>query len=546
MLRQAHIAVFFACVFKWPLCGCLITQNSTYDAPPIDTESQECAQHSPEKARSWAAPLWDSTLDIRIAREPTSLLPLVDPSRACRSVVLHQVFETLLRQGDTPGRLTPALAVAVEVSEDRLAYVFQLDPEAYWSDGRPVTAGDVVHTLNRLIDPAEVLWPRLSELGVAEVSAMDAHTVLVQLASPNNELLRMLAEVPILAAHQFELIDLARSKTARSPIGSGPYAIVSWVSGQRITLRRNPRWRGTPAFFETVVFHVVPDDRVAVELFDSGKLDIITGLVRRPRQESMAAYFRSYDAPEVAVFLYNQGRPATADPAVRRALSRLVDRAALSCRLLDGLARIEEIPWLSITRTAPRGFDPEAAAKSLQGSGWRLSTNQGIRRRAGVPLRLRLLVSDERAGFERAWAMLVQDAAEAGIDLDIERQGTGAMVERLSRHDFDFAMVVLDEERLANPHRFLGPGSQVDQLVADSLDLEAQTLFAQLAAFPDEANQQALGARLTEHFLSREPLTFLYGRQEGALVHPKLAPPVFDRGRLDIATVRPHGGGRGR
>jgi peptide/nickel transport system substrate-binding protein len=545
MLRQAHIAVFFACLFLLPLCGCWITQNTAQDSPGIRAESEDCAQPS-QKGRSWVAPPLDSTLDIRIVQEPTSLLPQVDPSRACRSVVLHQVIETLLRREDTPGGLSPALAVAVEVSEDRLTYVFRLDPDAYWSDGRPVTAGDVVHTLSRLIDPAEVLWPRLSELGVVEVRALDAHTVLLHLVSPSSELLRMLAEVPILAAHQFDLIDLARSKTARGPIGSGPYLVVSWVSGQRITLRRNPRWRGTPASFETVVFHIVPDDRVAVELFDSGKLDIVTGMVRRPRQDSMAAHFRSYDVPEVAVLLYNRGRPATADPSVRLALSRLVDRPTLSCRILDGLARIEEIPWLSITRTAPHRFDPEAAAKSLEGAGWRLSTTQGIRRRAGVPLRLRLLVSDERAGFERAWAMLVQDAAKAGIDLDIERQARGAMVERLSRHDFDFAVVVLDEERLANPHRFLGSGSQVEPLVADTFDLEAQSIFAQLAASSDEANRLALGARLAEYFQSREPLTFLYGRQEGALVHPALAPPVFDHGRLDIAMVRPHGSRRER
>ncbi|MCU0661143.1 MAG: ABC transporter substrate-binding protein [Myxococcota bacterium] len=542
MIRQAHITPLFLGLVMTPLAACSAPGAPGQDSPISAADDSACEQAPlSTTSPSVAAPPLDGTLDIRIAQEPNSLLPQVDPSRTCRAVVLHQVLGTLLRQEDSPGHFAPELATAFEASEDRLTYVFHLDGSAAWSDGRPLGADDVVHTLRRLIDPTEVLQPRLSELGVVEVIAIDEHTVSVRLVSPNDKLLRTLSQVPILPRHVFEMTEVSSLPEARRPLGSGPYMVDSWIPGQRITLRRNPKWGGAPVHFETVVYHIVPDDRVAISLFESGVLDVVTGMQRRPRHLATTGVFTTYERRETAALVYNAGRPATADPAVRRALSRIVDRSTICCRILDGLASFLETGWpglLPINKKARR-FNPAAATESLEKSGWTRTAQGGFRQRAGVELNLGLLVSEEPGGFERAAALVSEDAARVGIGLSLERLGRRILLERVFRRSFDVAVIAINDDDLSNPTQFLRAGGKGEQLSIDALDLEAQTLFTQFAETPEWANRRALASRLSRRMLDLEPVTFLYSRREGALLHPDLVDPVFERERLDIALLRP-------
>lgn len=483
----------------------------------------------------------DDVLDVRLAMEPTSLVPLVDTSRACADVVLHQVLETLIHRSADPGRFVSELASDFEISEDRLTYFFHLDPAAAWSDERPVLAGDVVHTLRRLLDPAEVLLPRLAELGVSHVEASDERTVVVHLLAPSEVLLLTLSQIPILPRHVFERTEVSSAPQARRPLGSGPYTVERWVSGQRIVLRRNPRWRGAAPAFETVVYHVVPDDQIAISLFNAGNLDVVGGLQRRPSHSSRGR-FRQYVLPEFVALVYNAGRAATRDPAVRRAIGRLVDRVTLRCEVLDCLAVPLGASFPRLTTPLDllnRSFDPKAAAAGLDAAGWLHSLDDTVRRRAGVRLSLNLLVEHEQSGFGRASALLAEDAAAVGVVLRVERLGKRALQSRLVQRDFDIAAVAIGDELLASPRRFLSHEGPAPWVFGDARDFEVETLVTELGNAKDDLQRRAIREQLSKRLAELEPLSFVYWRQEGMLANRGLAELSIERGRFDASAARP-------
>jgi peptide/nickel transport system substrate-binding protein len=179
----------------------------------------------------------------------------------------------------------PGLATEWETSEDGLTWTFTLEEGVTFSDGEPLTADDVVHTLERIRDGGYEASTWGSYLtSVEEITAPDDTTVELRLSKPNAVL--PLLPIPILPEHVWSEIDEEEVKTyANEPsdgepvVGSGPFRLVEGTAGGSLyRFEANPDyWKGAPHIDE-VVFRVFKSEDTAVQALIKGEIDFVENI----------------------------------------------------------------------------------------------------------------------------------------------------------------------------------------------------------------------------------------------------------------------------
>ena len=151
----------------------------------------------------------------------------------------NNVFDTLMmRSADEPFTLYPLLAESIETDDARSYAEFTLDARAKFSDGEPVTADDVIFTINLLRDKG---LPRYAVTAdkIAKVEKVGERGVRFEFKQPDRELPLILGLLPILPEHAIDA-DTFDKSTLTPMIGSGPYRLVEVKPGDSVTFRRNP------------------------------------------------------------------------------------------------------------------------------------------------------------------------------------------------------------------------------------------------------------------------------------------------------------------
>jgi ABC-type oligopeptide transport system substrate-binding subunit/DNA-binding SARP family transcriptional activator len=268
--------------------------------------------------------------------------------------VISHLFSALVEL--TPERdVVPDLARSWEVRRGGREYVFQLQQDARWSDGVPVTAGDFEYAWKRCLDP-ELDAPRASELygitgarayhqerGRREdvgVRASDTFTLVVELEAPNSLFLDDVAgfrAVPrhVLCQHGDHWTEPANIVTC------GPFQLESWKPGQSLILARNPAYHGQfTGNVERVEYDLSrfggPDRfEKALQIYELDGLDVIqvggTTLhgLDRARQRHAGEYI-TVPAYGLQLAGFDLGRPPFDDARVRQAFTMAVDRERLA------------------------------------------------------------------------------------------------------------------------------------------------------------------------------------------------------------------------
>lgn len=257
---------------------------------------------------------------------------------------MGMTFTTLMAGSlDEPDSLYPALAREVEVSGDARTYRFFLRPEATFHDGSPITAADVVFSVETLRRDGH---PNIAmELGlVAEIAAEDPHTVRAVLAATASKsvALTLAAGVPIFSAAWWQGRDF-KGALSTPPLGSGAYKVRDFSFGRSISFDRVADWWGAdlPAFrgaynFDVVRYDYYRDRVASFEAFKKGDLTFREEFTSR-------IWARDYEFPALNEgkvkrdevpdgtpaggqgWYFNMRRPKFADPRVREALAMVFD-----------------------------------------------------------------------------------------------------------------------------------------------------------------------------------------------------------------------------
>ena len=166
-----------------------------------------------------------------------------------RSGQLSSIFFESLLEGtaDEPDASYGLVAESMEYPEDRSAVIFNMRPEARFSDGTPLTAEDVVFSYETLRDKGLPSFRAVIEKQVASAEILGPHRVKFTFKEgvPTRDLPQTVGGLPIFSKVYYETSGADFEDSTLTPaVGSGPYILDSIDVGQQIIYRRNPDYWG--------------------------------------------------------------------------------------------------------------------------------------------------------------------------------------------------------------------------------------------------------------------------------------------------------------
>ncbi len=391
--------------------------------------------------------------------EPESVFPPLVVETVGRDIG-DLVFERLadLAPGGAPvdpQAYQPRLAASWE-QVDSLSWRFRLADGARWSDGRPVTAEDVVFSFNVFGDSVINAPARAYIAGKVTAIAEDSGTVLMQFSETYPEqLYDATYHVRIIPRHVWGTYPRDRwaadTSVARL-VGSGPFRMTEWRRGQFLRLRRrDDGGRGREragAEIQEIVWRFAADPDAAVNLVLSHEADLME-LAAAPQAAERVAADDSLEVKRYPSAAYGfLGFNVTArdrrhphpvfDRATRRALTRGINRPALAMATFGPGAAAPPGPmsrllWIWNDSIATLAFDTAAAARALAQAGW-TDTPGGIRRRGDQRLAFDILVPGTSTtrrqiatALQAAWRGLGAEVSVSAVDFPVfqERLGQG-------------------------------------------------------------------------------------------------------------------------
>ncbi|MDM4719287.1 ABC transporter substrate-binding protein [Micromonospora sp. WMMA1363] len=344
--------------------------------------------------------------------------------------VLENVYDTLV-EPDANLAMKPSLATGWKTSEDQLTWTFTLREGVTFADGSPLTAEDVVYSYNRIIN--EKLNAAYRFATVRSVTAPDSTTVVVTLTAPTPNLLANLGGFKGVAIVEQSNVESGTITT--KPVGSGPFAVTTYTSGDSIKLARNDRYWGAPPKLDGVTFTFVKDPTVALQNLRGGEVQWTDNLP--PQQVSTLRdgddpVVRSAPSSDYWYLALNQARKPYDDVDVRRAVAFALDRGAITKAAKFGLATVNQtaIPKNSAFYYdyAPYRRDP-AQAKQLLGQ-------------AGADaLTMDLMVTSEYPETVTAAQVIAAQLKDVGITVKIRTLDFAQWLDEQGKGNFDAFML---------------------------------------------------------------------------------------------------------
>ncbi len=368
-------------------------------------------------------------LNAAIGGEPDQL----DPHKTSAYYsfqVLENVYDTLV-EPDANLEMKPSLATEWTTSDDQLTWTFTLREGVRFSDGSPLTSEDVVYSYTRIID--EKLNNAYRFGTVKSVTAPDPSTVVVTLSAPTPNLLANLGGFKGVAIVQKSNVESGAVTT--KPVGSGPFAIGSYNSGDSIRLVRNDNYWGDKPKLDGVTFTFVKDPTVALQNLRGGEVQWTDNL---PPQQVPALLdgddltVRSVPSSDYWYLALNQARKPYDDVNVRRAVAFALDREAITKAAKFGLATVNQtaIPQNSAYyyEYAPYRHDPNQARQLLD--------------QAGVSdLTMDLMVTSEYPETVTSAQVIASQLGAIGVNVKIRTLDFAQWLDEQGKGNFDSFML---------------------------------------------------------------------------------------------------------
>ncbi len=310
--------------------------------------------------------------------------------------VARLLFEGLLAF-TSEGHTTPGVASSWSADTEARVFTFHLRPEARWSDGSRVRAGDFIHSWRRTLDPsfaseaAETLYTirgaRLINEGAAGPETLGARAVsdtvlVVELEHPDPGFPARTALPPLFPVPPQETArDYLNWPGGRAPIGNGPFVLEAWRLNDRLVARRSDTyWNRDAIELERVIFYPITDKNTTVNLYRAGEIDWTTANtipVDQARQFLGAGASEVHVSTVYATYYLelNTRREPLSDPRVRRALELTTSREEIAASIFGAGHRPSRV---MITTDLPDWTAPEIAGGDAE-------TARGLLADAGYP-----------------------------------------------------------------------------------------------------------------------------------------------------------------
>ena len=482
--------------------------------------------------------------------EPATLNPITATDAYAGSVDDY-IYEYLLKRDEESLEFVPALAEKWEISLNHLVYTFHLKKNINWSDGYPFTAKDILYSFARIQDPkVDAPHQRNYYQDIEKVEAPDNYTIRFYYKVPYFQALEVCGGIPIVPAHLFkEGEDFNQHPIGRNPVGTGPYKLLRWDTGKEIVLVRNEVYWGEKPALDQIVFKIITNPTVALQVMKQGGLDEMGLLpIQWERQTETKRFEQSYRKlsyylPSYSYIGWNERRPIFADRRVRQAMSMLVNRELILKKILFELATIIDGPFYVNSpeydkNIKPYAYNPKAALALLKSAGWDYLPGGNELQKEGKPFQFEFLLSAGSKFGEQIATMLQEDLKDIGITMSIRKLEWAVFVQRVEEHDFDACTMgwrlgwETDPYQIWHSSQAVVKGSNFvgfENTEADKLIEDARKEF-------DPEKRRRMYYRLQEIIHEEQPYTFLFTnkalvavsrRFENVVVYPMGLAPLY-------------------
>lgn len=448
-----------------------------------DTASQQAGASGKPERGEWVV--------VHELSDPEGINPMVVNDASARAI-FDRVYEHLLIQDFATTDLIPQLAEArPTISDDHLTYTFVLKPNITFSDGKPLTAKDVIFSFkavkNPLITDAAPLRNYYED--IKDVTSTDDKTIVITMSKPYFLAEYFLGNLSILAKHIQDpkgltdkytfaetttlesaeknpaMVEFATwfnsSEMKKDPklnIGSGPYKFDEWRTGESISLVRNTTWwaegkdADNPSYVDKIVYKVMNDRSQAVVALKNQEVDFMEFVPTAKYVDELDTTNLDYIRKQpFSGFIYtyigwNTQRAVLSDKLVRKALSHCVDRDALIKQVLRGLAKPVNSPVYEQreeydTSIQPIPYNTTKAREILAQAGWKDSNGDGILDKnlngKQTDLSFKFLLNAGNEAREQIALILVDEFKKVGIKADVQKIEWSVFLENLRTRNYD-------------------------------------------------------------------------------------------------------------
>lgn len=462
------------------------------------------------------------------------------------------VYEALMvRSRDEPFTLYGLIAKTVELNDERTEIIFHLDPLAKFSDGTPITADDVIFTVDLLKNKGRPPFDRYMKR-IESVEKIDTYTVKMRFPHSNDREFPFIlaSSIPVLPKHLINVETFEKNGLTIIP-GSGPYIIARAEPGERIVYQRNPNYWGKDLpvnrgmnNFETVQIEYFRNDNTRFEAFKKGILDVFLEEPANPNRwrlsynfpavhngQVIKESFKKGTPADMIGFVFNTRRPVFQDRRVRQALSLVFDFEWVNHNLFDDVYSRTQGFWYGsslssvgiaasdrekqllspfpnavlpevmdgtwhIKKTDASGMDRESAEqawKLLSQAGFKLKNNKAIGPDEN-PLKFEIMTQSLEE--EKIALAYQRSLARIGVDAEVRTVDDTQYQNRLTSFDYDMIVGKLKAS--------MSPGNeQINRWGSASRNIEGSFNFAGTADPAIDAMITALlDARSNEDFVS--------------------------------------------
>jgi peptide/nickel transport system substrate-binding protein len=384
------------------------------------------------------------------------------------SRVVEEPLATLSINAATPD--VPVLAKEIpstangELSADGMSVTWKLKDGVKWSDGTPFTSADVKATWQYIIKPENGATDIATFLPIANIDTPDPTTAKITFKAPTATWYFPFAAggTPVLQKAQVDTCtDKANCIVNTAPIGTGPYKVKSFTSGDNVQYVINENYREPNApFFDAVDWKGGGDAGTAAKAVQSGQADFAWNLQVDPatlkQLTDSGAKLNVTPGGGVEKILVNFSDPRTdvngeksspqsknpffQDPLVRQAASYLIDRDSIAKNLYGPAGNatcniLPSVPPQTVSKNTHCSYDVAKANALLDQAGW-VKGADGIRAKNGVKFAI-TFASTVNPIREKEEQVIKQSFQQAGIQMDIQNADSGVFFGQPDNPDAD-------------------------------------------------------------------------------------------------------------
>src|SRR6476646_2888334 len=339
--------------------------------------------------------------------------------------------------------------------ENPQVVTYTINPKAVWSDGSPITWEDIASQINATSGKNKdfrIASPNGADRVEKVTRGVDDRQAVVTFAAPFSEWRGMFAGNTMLLPKSMtsdpEVFN--KGQLDRPGPSAGPFIVTDLDrTAQRITLKRNPKWWGTPPLLDSITYLVL-DDAARIPALQNNTIDA-TGLATLDEltiaRSTNGVSIRRAPGNSWYHFTFNVAPGSIlADKALRLAIAKAIDRQTIANvtqrGLADNPAPLNNHVFVAgqegyQDNSAVVAFDPEKAKQELDALGWKL--NGQFREKDGRQLVIRDVLYDSLA--TRQFGQIAQNnLAQVGVKLDLDAKGgAGFFSNHINVGDFDIA-----------------------------------------------------------------------------------------------------------